>query len=720
MDSIKSEVAMDCAPYFKIYKDGQVERLKGTETVPPCDDPETGVHSKDITIFPQTGVSARIFIPKVTQNPQKFPLLIHFHGGAFCTYSASHPLSQIYCTKFVAKANIMIISINYRLAPENPLPICYEDSWEALKWVTSHASGSGEEEWLLEYADFGRVFMAGESAGANIAHNVAIQVGVHGLGGVEILGLVLVHPYFNKGEDDKFLRILFPSTDIRVDPIMNPRVNPDLGRLGCKRVLVCVAEKDRFKDRGCEYYEVLKKCGWGGEVEIVESEGEDHAFHLFNHGSEKVEELHSHGLRLAPESPLPIACEDSWKALKWVTSHAHGRSHGGWGDEKWLIDHADFKKVHVAGKDRGKDRGCCYYEALRKSGWNGEISYETIIHRLFHPLSKAKPSLPLLSHLLPRMEATTGEIAQDLSPFLKIYKDGHVERLLGAATVPPGLDPQTGVNSKDITISLQTSLSARLYIPKLTNPPQKLPLLIYFHGGGFVIESSSSVAYHNFLNNLVNEANVVAVSVDYRRAPEHLLPIAYDDAWEATKWVYSQIGENGHESWIRDFADPGRVFFGGDSAGANIANFVAVQVGLDDSIGFKLLSIFLIHPFFWSNEAIGSGEKDLEVLDPDKLFQVIFPTIENGCDDPHINPKNLPHLDELVCKKVLVCVAEKDRLRDRDLWYARVLKERGYSGDVEIMEAQGEDHVFHLFKPNCDNAVAMMKKISDLMNQEYH
>jgi hypothetical protein len=87
------------------------------------------------------------------------------------------------------------------------------------------------------------------------------------------------------------------------------------------------------------------------------------------------------------------------------------------------------------------------------------------------------------------------EVAHDHSPFLKIYKDGRIERIVGTEIAPPSLDPQTGVESKDVVISPETGVSARLYIPKTT--PKKLPLLVYFHGGGFCIETAFSPQYHN-------------------------------------------------------------------------------------------------------------------------------------------------------------------------------------------------------------------------------
>ncbi|KAL6270372.1 hypothetical protein ACE6H2_027283 [Prunus campanulata] len=316
------------------------------------------------------------------------------------------------------------------------------------------------------------------------------------------------------------------------------------------------------------------------------------------------------------------------------------------------------------------------------------------------------------------------ELAYDFSPIIKVYKDGRVERLKGTDVVPPSTDPKTGVQSKDFVISQEPAVSARLYIPKFTTattttsaPQTKLPLLIYFHGGGFCIGSSSSPTYHSYLNALVSDANVVAVSVDYRLAPEHPLPAAYDDSWAALKWVASHSDGNGSEDWLNRFADFHRVFFAGDSAGANITHNMAVKLGCEGLVGVKLIGIVLVHPYFWGTEPVGA-----ELTTPAAAREYMAGiwrfacTSTSGSDDPLLNPGKDPKLKQLGCVKVLVFVAEKDVLKDRGWHYSETLKRSGWNGDVEVIEAEGEGHVFHCINPTCDNAVAMEKKIVAFLN----
>ncbi|KAG7977773.1 hypothetical protein I3843_05G047600 [Carya illinoinensis] len=224
MDSgSSSEVALEFLPYFCAYKDGRVERFFGTNVVPPSIDSHGGTATKDVQIVQETGLIARIFTP------------IYYHGGGFY------------------------------MAKEHPVPIGYEDSWVALRWVASHFTGEGPEAWLREHVDFQHVFLAGDSMGGNIVHNMATRAGVEGLPGVRLLGICLVHPYFARKE-----------TDSR------------LSRLGCSRVLIFIAEKDETRDNGLFYYETLRMSGWGGVVEIVEADGEEHVFHLFRPNCEKA------------------------------------------------------------------------------------------------------------------------------------------------------------------------------------------------------------------------------------------------------------------------------------------------------------------------------------------------------------------------------------------------------------------------------------------------
>ncbi|KAI3962079.1 hypothetical protein MKW92_051074 [Papaver armeniacum] len=296
-------------------------------------------------------------------------------------------------------------------------------------------------------------------------------------------------------------------------------------------------------------------------------------------------------------------------------------------------------------------------------------------------------------------KSTSEEIAHEFLPFLRIYKDGRVERFLGTQVVPPSIeDPKTGISSKDVVLIPETGVSARLYVPKLIQN-KKLPLLVYFHGGGFCIETTFSPTYHYFLNDVVSQANVVAVSVDYRRAPEH--------------YVRSLMRTHGQrsESWLSDYADFDQVFLGGDNTGANIIHNMAIRAGTNPEQihGVKIFGVALVHPYFCSSgEPILDGKFDIGSKEgPVKLWHCVCPST-TGCNDPLINPTTETNLARLGCDRVLVFVAEKDILRDIGWAYFETLKNSGW----------GENHVFHLTNPTCENAVNLMKRFVSFLNMK--
>ncbi|XP_020098426.1 probable carboxylesterase 3 [Ananas comosus] len=91
---------------------------------------------------------------------------------------------------------MIVVSVEYRRAPEHPLPAAYDDAWATLRCAAARV-----DRWLAERGNLARVFLGGDSAGANIAHNVAMRVATEGLG-VKIEGSILIHPVLG-GERDR-------------------------------------------------------------------------------------------------------------------------------------------------------------------------------------------------------------------------------------------------------------------------------------------------------------------------------------------------------------------------------------------------------------------------------------------------------------------------------------------------------------------------------------
>ncbi|XP_010275602.1 PREDICTED: probable carboxylesterase 2 [Nelumbo nucifera] len=312
------------------------------------------------------------------------------------------------------------------------------------------------------------------------------------------------------------------------------------------------------------------------------------------------------------------------------------------------------------------------------------------------------------------MDSSKIEVAHDFFPYIRIYKDGRVEKCVIPDFVPPSLDSHSGVSSKDVVITPK-GVSARIFLPniKITDHPhRKLPVLVYFH--------AFSTIYHRYVSSLVAEADVVAVSVEYRLAPEHPLPTAYDDCFTAFKWVASHSKGDGPEAWLNDHGDLDRVFLAGDSAGANLAHSVAVRIGGEFGVdGVKKISgLALIHPYFEGKEPLGPEASDEEKMAKvGKLWLYLCPSTI-GCNDPRINPAADPRVSSLACNRVGVWVSEKDYLREPGgLFYYETLRKSGWGGVAELIEEEGEDHDFHLFTPDSEKAVAMLKGVASFLNQ---
>ncbi|KAK8511063.1 hypothetical protein V6N13_013474 [Hibiscus sabdariffa] len=318
------------------------------------------------------------------------------------------------------------------------------------------------------------------------------------------------------------------------------------------------------------------------------------------------------------------------------------------------------------------------------------------------------------------------EIATQILPYIRVYKDGSVERLADSTIVPPlASDPETGVSSKDITVSQNPPISARIYLPKhLLDQHPKVPILVYFHGGGFCFESAFSFVETKFMNRLVCLANVVVISIEYRLAPEYSLPIAYEDCWAALQWVVSHANcdcDSDKESWISTYVDLDRVYVGGDSAGANLAHNILLRAGSEGlNNGVKIKGAFLTHPYFWGSKPVGSEMKDVEEREKSAMYTMwhfVYPEALGGVDNPMMNPvaPGAPSLAGLGCSRLLVSVAGKDLLRDRVIMYYNAVKESGWKGELELVDVEGEDHAFHILVYESENAEKLIKRLASFL-----
>ncbi|XP_044949148.1 probable carboxylesterase 12 [Hordeum vulgare subsp. vulgare] len=303
------------------------------------------------------------------------------------------------------------------------------------------------------------------------------------------------------------------------------------------------------------------------------------------------------------------------------------------------------------------------------------------------------------------MDSGADEVVFDCDDY-RIYRSGKMDRLCRPARAPTGLDPITGVTSKDVVLGSDTGMCVRLFLP--TSPDhfeKKLPIIVFFHGGGFLVESAVSQQYHNYVASLAAAAGVVAVSVEYRLAPEHPVPAAYDDAWEALQWTASAQDE-----WLAEHGDSARLFLAGDSAGGNIVHNVLIRASFQPAP--RIEGAILLHPWFGGNTVV-EGEVEATAKDMAMIWEFACPGAVRGADDPRMNPMvpDAPGLENLRCERMLVCAGEKDWLAARDRAYYAAVTTSGRRGGVAWFESEGEGHVFFLQKPDCAKAKELLARV---------
>lgn len=220
-------------------------------------------------------------------------------------------------------------------------------------------------------------------------------------------------------------------------------------------------------------------------------------------------------------------------------------------------------------------------------------------------------------------------------------------------------------------------LPVRLYAP--ANGP--LPVLVYFHGGGFTI---GSIATHDVLcRHLSHLAHCAVLSVGYRLAPEHRFPVAFEDAWDAVSWVAEQGDKQG--------LDIARMAVGGDSAGGTLAAACALQAR-DLGVALKLQLLFYpgttAHANTPSHKTFAHGFV-LEAAHIDYFFDLYIPDRKDR-EDWRFAPLMADDVDGVA--PAWFGLAECDPLVDEGLQYADKLRAAGVPVDLDIY--RGVTHEF--------------------------
>ena len=283
------------------------------------------------------------------------------------------------------------------------------------------------------------------------------------------------------------------------------------------------------------------------------------------------------------------------------------------------------------------------------------------------------PVDPQAQVILDQLAAIDGPRLEDLPP--------PEARVLYAAFMSMAPVPETAVVS-DLEIPVEGgSIRARFFLPMGYDPVNPLPVLVWFHGGGWMVgdlTTSDATAAE-----LANASGCAVVNVDYRLAPEHPFPTPLEDCYAAVQWVVDHAGDLGVEQR--------RLAVGGDSAGGNLAAAVCLlarELG-GPEIRFQLL----LYPAMDGRRSYPSYRENSEGYFLTASTMDWFWANYLGDTDPETplaSPLYAPDVSGL--PSALVITAEYDPLRDEGEAYAARLSQAGVIAEASRYE--GQIHAF--------------------------
>jgi len=297
-------------------------------------------------------------------------------------------------------------------------------------------------------------------------------------------------------------------------------------------------------------------------------------------------------------------------------------------------------------------------------------------------VTPAKPDIPM-QHVLDHLARLNGKPIETLSPQearLQPTPTDAVKAILQETIKDQ--DPTLGIQTRDITIDGAAGpLQARVYSPNLDSTDLK-PLVVYFHGGGFVIADLD--VYDGGPRGIARFADVVVLSVHYRQAPENKFPAAHDDALAAWKWALANAQTIG--------GDPQKIAVMGESAGGNLAINVSIaarDLGLTapkhQVLVYPLVGNDMITESYVENAAAKPLNKPMMEWFVKHTFND-----QSETADPRINVVGAANLSGLPSSTVIT--AEIDPLRTEGEQLAEKLEAAGV--DTRSKTFNGSTHEF--------------------------
>ncbi len=240
--------------------------------------PEAKVTTKDITIPSEAGgLAARVYTP---EGKGPFPVVVYYHGGGWVVADLNTYDSSPRALSLGAKA--IVVSVEYRHAPEHKFPAAHEDAWTAYKWVVENIHDmNGNSD---------KIAVAGESAGGNLAANVALmakemktKMPLHQLLVYPVAGNDMTTASYTENAQAKplgkadmewFVKNATTSMDQTKDPRINLNGRSDLA--GVAPATVILAQIDPLRSDGETFAAKLKEAGVPVDLKVYD--GVTHEF----------------------------------------------------------------------------------------------------------------------------------------------------------------------------------------------------------------------------------------------------------------------------------------------------------------------------------------------------------------------------------------------------------------------------------------------------------
>ncbi|CAH2044192.1 unnamed protein product [Thlaspi arvense] len=274
---------------------------------------------------------------------------------------------------------------------------------------------------------------------------------------------------------------------------------------------------------------------------------------------------------------------------------------------------------------------------------------------------------------------------------------------------PPNPNPVSSVSSSDFVVDPSRDLWFRLFTPHVSG--DRIPVVVFFHGGGFAFLSANAYPYDSVCRRLARKLPAYVVSVNYRLAPEHRYPAQYDDGFDALRFIEENRG-----TVLPANADLSRCFLAGDSAGGNIAHNVAVRVCRARCFtAVKLVGLISIQPFFGGEERTEAEKRlvGMPLVSPDRTDWCWRALLPEGSNRDHEAAKpNVVDISGLDYPETMVVVAGFDPLRDWQRSYCEWINSSGKR--AALAEYPNMFHAFYIF-PELPESGQLIQRIKDFV-----